>query len=1201
MPREELTCDMMLNLAPRGSARRAGNGLIAGAIVLLLVTGSIIAPASRGQEITPHEYSPGVTPQPYDYFHPVRSGALKVMIAPTDVWDQVTPAAVAGCNRHGLLPVAPGAEEPDEYGGQILEDLGRRHFLEVVLFGDPGSINSGLIQWFWQHGAASVTTVLGEDLFSRSAALAEREIPEPRCVVITTFNLLAAHLAAVASGPAFASRHETSLPSPYKGYIERHRQSIEKVYLVDVGQAASPSQTVYHTYGSLTVPAPIEQAIASMGIPVVRITGEYEEDVSVAVAREIESVYASGVAQGLYRHLPMGWIPSSSLVSEWTNLGALIPFAVAKQWFIMEYWADIHLEGRQDTVNAFSDRYVEDFFLGLACLRHARAGQRAADSEGQGEYPAAAALRSATGGPSCASCASSPEPSRRDRVICTFYRWLADYLFRTGIRDFILCESNGPYGENAAPIFNFEQVPGMILSSQMKGLYYRGWSGGGGLSGIDYDGARAARKSCAVTLLAFERALYPPLPWDGEVDDAWPPPAIDHWEEAPRAVCITSDYEGWYANVFLTPRLIEFGQRKGVKFTLRPQGDISVCLPDYLRRYFLQGRGVIEFSNQGFLHEFNLLPYFSPYDHARIVTDAVDRMRRYAGIMMAGFMPAGGFLTSPDLVGPARSLGLRYVLCPQGKYAPVFDQYFDVYSRLKAPQTHVSVVSHFSERLGDLASGTVEEDIAGNIDFVETMVRNYDEPPYAPYTAWHFAHGFQMPDEDAFRVLEATVDYLDERYVRTGEMVFATLADVAAFFEEGRPLFRTPVAASGAEAPPSNPPGPADGEGCGGCSHLSPGSGLSAGANYLGESCLLTALLCVFFGLERARSANRTLRARRPSNHRALKEPVSVSRHDASALCGFALFLCVVCGLAVGGVEGCGSEEEPSPAPSPPVRFTVMTYNILFDVPDPGFDRWAVRKDFVAEIIHAHDPDVVGLQEPFAYQVEDLLELCPGYQAIALVNPPGPLTDTDATILFREGRFAKIVQGSYWLSPTPDVPFSGGFGKGFGNFFPRMVIWAYLVDLESHVQFYVVNTHFDNTSPSQEKSAPLFLERTEPLARKAPVIVTGDFNSRPSSTAYRILTSGSPEGQEAEGGADGTRFSLTDSFDLAAQGYEVRARQGDPIEYDPESRIDHVFVAGGEFSCRRWVVDMTRYGPELRYPSDHFAVVAHLELGPASP
>ncbi len=1153
-------------------------------MLVLVLTGLVHVASSSGQELTPHEESPGAKTQPYDYFNPVQLGSFEVLISPTDIWEQVTPAAVAGCKRAGMIPILPGAQAPDEYVAPILMDLCQRHFLDAVLCGDTRWISHSLVEWFVQHGARSVRTVQVGDFFDRSVALAEQELSAPRCVVFTTFNLVASHLAAVGQGPAFALRHETTLPRQYRDYLDRHSPTIERVYIVDVAKQISPSQSAYHGYGNLTVPDTIEEALKLTGIPVKRITGPYEEDVSVMLAREIESLYAEAVREGIYQRLPMGWIPSSSLVSEWTNLGALIPFAMVKQWFVLEYWADIHLKGREDTVNAFSDRYVDDFFLGLACLRHdgmpemvlARSPAEARIIGGQAPEHTAP----------CASC-TTEQMSRRDRVICTFYRWLADYLFRTGIRDFILCESNGPYGENAAPIFNFEQVPGMILSSQMKGLYYRGWSGGGGLSGIDYDGSRAARKACAVTLLALERALYPPLPWQGTVMDAWPPEDIDHWEEAPRAICLTSDYEGWYANVFITPRLIAFAREKGVKFTLRPQGDISIGIPDYLRRYAIEGRGVIEFSHQGFLHEFNLLPYFSTYDHAGIVTNAVDRLQRYAGIKMVGFMPAGGFITSPDLVGPARSLGLMYVFCPQGKYAAIFDQYFDVYSRLKAPETKVSIVSHFSERLGDLAYSTLEEDIAGNIEFVQTMINQYDAKPYAPYTAWHFAHGFQIPDDDALRVLEATVDYLIEKYVSTGQAVFATLADVAAYFEKGDPLFKTPVA-SIPETPETKPfLSKPNREACGACSHVAPGSRMSAGWNYAGECGLFLGSMCLFLGLRRRQSSFR----RTSHGKKRGKEEASVQRRPPSCpLCWFLLVVCFLCGpMAVVG-SGCSSDEGEGTTYEA-IAFTVMTYNILFDIPDPDFDRWAVRKHFVADIIKAHDPDIVGLQEPFAFQVEDLVQLCPGYQAIALVNPPTPLTDTDATILFKETRFAKITQGSYWLSPTPDVPFSGGWGRGFGNFFPRMVIWALMVELETGMRFSLVNTHFDNTSPSQEKSAPLFLERTKLLADKGPVIATGDFNSTPSSLAYRILTTGYTEGESD--GTHGNRFALTDSFDLAP-GFEIRARSGDATDYDPDTRIDHVFVAGGNISCQRWIVDMTSYGPERKYPSDHFAVIAHL-------
>jgi endonuclease/exonuclease/phosphatase family metal-dependent hydrolase len=258
-----------------------------------------------------------------------------------------------------------------------------------------------------------------------------------------------------------------------------------------------------------------------------------------------------------------------------------------------------------------------------------------------------------------------------------------------------------------------------------------------------------------------------------------------------------------------------------------------------------------------------------------------------------------------------------------------------------------------------------------------------------------------------------------------------------------------------------------------------------------------------------------------------------------------------------------------------------MTYNILFSFPNPEFDPWSVRREIVAADIFRYDPDLVGFQEPFPDQVKDIAERCPD------LVPLHHEVDTDATILYRQSRFAVLETGSYWLSPSPDVPYS----TGFGNFFPRLVIWARMVDASSGMEFFFVNTHFDNTSPSQEMSAPLFLERTAPLAGELPVIVTGDFNSRPGSEAYGILTQGIDPGQA--GG-----FRLQDSF-LFAQSHEVAARPGDPTDFDPGSRIDHIFVAGGSFSCPLWTVDMSTYGEERRYPSDHFPVTASLRVSGA--
>jgi hypothetical protein len=47
-------------------------------------------------------------------------------------------------------------------------------------------------------------------------------------------------------------------------------------------------------------------------------------------------------------------------------------------------------------------------------------------------------------------------------------------------------------------------------------------------------------------------------------------------------------------------------------------------------------------------------------------------------------------------------------------------------------------------------------------------------------------------------------------------------------------------------------------------------------------------------------------------------------------------------------------------------------------------------------------------------------------------------------------------------------------------------------------------------------------------------------------------------------------------------------------DYDTDRRIDHIFLAGGDFACEYWVVDITSYPPNDRYPSDHFAMAADI-------
>jgi endonuclease/exonuclease/phosphatase family metal-dependent hydrolase len=269
-------------------------------------------------------------------------------------------------------------------------------------------------------------------------------------------------------------------------------------------------------------------------------------------------------------------------------------------------------------------------------------------------------------------------------------------------------------------------------------------------------------------------------------------------------------------------------------------------------------------------------------------------------------------------------------------------------------------------------------------------------------------------------------------------------------------------------------------------------------------------------------------------------------------------------------------EPEPEPVPEPMV---VMTFNILCSFCNDRYDPWADRLGYIADTIARHDPDLVGLQELFtAAEVQQLLDLNPGYDALFYSDDTSDYAD--ATIWWRSDRYELLDSGFYWLSPAPDLPFSVGFSQPQ---LPRLVAWAQLRELSTEAELFFATTHFDNNTPSQELSAPLLLERTEASAGTLPIIVVGDFNSRPDSTAYGILTNGVEPGG----------FALTNSFDLA-NAWSVDSNQDPVPPYDPAIRIDHIFVAGGEWTVPWWVVDTWVYGASQLHTSDHFAMAAEL-------
>ncbi|MDF1564698.1 MAG: endonuclease/exonuclease/phosphatase family protein [Deltaproteobacteria bacterium] len=272
---------------------------------------------------------------------------------------------------------------------------------------------------------------------------------------------------------------------------------------------------------------------------------------------------------------------------------------------------------------------------------------------------------------------------------------------------------------------------------------------------------------------------------------------------------------------------------------------------------------------------------------------------------------------------------------------------------------------------------------------------------------------------------------------------------------------------------------------------------------------------------------------------------------------------------------GCG--EKGGEADERPL--SVLTFNVMCSFcPSPGLDDWQTRLPHLHEAIDRFDADLIGLQELFTEEDVDLfLDALPGHDAFYYVDPdPGsaPLAASpDATVFWRRDRFRRVDAGVYWLSPTPDEAWSGGFAD---NQIWRLLTWVELEQLTDGRHLLFATTHFDNNSPSQERSAPVVVERTGGRLAELPVILTGDFNSQPADEAFQIL--------------DGT---FDETHALAAERTQLTT-EDPPPPWDPANRIDHLFVDPARHEVLEHIVDLSRYADPPRFPSDHWPVGARL-------
>tara|TARA_Y100000588_G_scaffold373773_1_gene448015 strand:+ start:1124 stop:1894 length:771 start_codon:yes stop_codon:yes gene_type:complete len=253
-----------------------------------------------------------------------------------------------------------------------------------------------------------------------------------------------------------------------------------------------------------------------------------------------------------------------------------------------------------------------------------------------------------------------------------------------------------------------------------------------------------------------------------------------------------------------------------------------------------------------------------------------------------------------------------------------------------------------------------------------------------------------------------------------------------------------------------------------------------------------------------------------------------------------------------------------------------MTFNIRTAIGRDGDNSWPFRKNLVSETILDSDPDIVGLQEALAEQIDFLESEMPEYRWIGVdrgLNGGEGLSEA-TPIFYKYREMAPIESGTFWLSDDPNPPTER-------RRVSRIVTWARFHLFETRQQVYVYNTHFTlRRGQRQLQSASQINAHIADLPRGSAVLVMGDFNAvAETSETWQVATS------------DGLRDAWLvaehrEGPALTANGFRA-PRQG------WEGRIDWLLV-GGPIAVDR--VETVVNSSNGRYPSDHYPVVASLLL-----
>lgn len=252
----------------------------------------------------------------------------------------------------------------------------------------------------------------------------------------------------------------------------------------------------------------------------------------------------------------------------------------------------------------------------------------------------------------------------------------------------------------------------------------------------------------------------------------------------------------------------------------------------------------------------------------------------------------------------------------------------------------------------------------------------------------------------------------------------------------------------------------------------------------------------------------------------------------------------------------------------------VATYNTRYDNKSDTVNAWNKRLPVIADLVQFHDFDIFGTQEVLHHQLEGMAKALPTYGYIGVGRDDGKQAGEYAAVFYKKDKYKLLKQGNFWLSETPEKP-----GKGWDADFPRVCTWGQFKDQNSGFEFFLFNVHFDHRGEkARQESVKLILKKVQEIAKKAPVILMGDFNFDQRDEKYKTMTAS----------------TLKDAYEITAMRYAPRGTfNGFEATRKSDGRIDHIWLSP-DFKVSKYGILTDTYANGL-FPSDHFPVMAEVK------